>query len=450
MKGKTVTMNKHADEKSDKGIVPKKQPNKEGSPSAETVEGRPLPKGNSRQTTAVRTPSRAAASSGLAAVRHAAQEGKEIRFTALLHHITVDCLKRSYLALKRNSAPGIDGVTWQAYGENLDEKLLVLHCRIHRGGYRANPAKRIYIPKSDGSKRPINILCVEDKVVQQAVVSVLEAIFEEDFLGFSYGFRPGRGQHDALDALEVGICRKRVNWVLDADIQGFFDAMSHDWILRFLKHRIADKRILRLIAKWLKAGIVEDGHIRRNDRGTPQGAVISPILANIYLHYVFDLWSHAWRRKKASGDVVIIRYADDTVLGFQHEYEARSFLNDLHDRMRRFDLALHPDKTRLIRFGRFAVQQRKRLGQGKPETFDFLGFTHFCSHFRGKKHFAIGRKTIKKRMRAKLQDINKEGIAQATAPFNRGYRDMAEQGAERTSQLLCRSRKRYQPGAVCL
>jgi group II intron reverse transcriptase/maturase len=377
-------------------------------PPAEAVEGRTSPKGNGGRTAAVRTQSRVAASNGLVAVRQAARQSKEVRFTALLHHITIDLLERSYFALKRNAAPGTDGVTWQAYGENLAEKLTELHVRIHRGGYRARPARRTYIPKPDGSQRPLSILCLEDKIVQQAVASVLEAIYEVDFMGFSYGFRPGRGQHDALDALHAGIYRRQVNWVLDADIQGFFDAMSHDWILRFLRHRIADKRILRLIAKWLKVGITEDGQVTRSSRGTPQGAVISPILANIYLHYVFDLWSDAWRRKKASGDVIVIRYADDIVLGFQHEREAQAFLSDLRERMREFELALHPDKTRLIRFGRHAAEQRRRLGQGKPETFDFLGFTHFCTRSRKYGSFIIGRKTIKKRMRAKLQAIKME------------------------------------------
>jgi group II intron reverse transcriptase/maturase len=341
-------------------------------------------------------------------VRQAARQSTGVRFTALLHHLTVELLERSYFALKRNAAPGIDGVTWQAYGENLEENLLELHARIHRGSYRARPARRSYIPKADGTERPLSVLCLEDKIVQQAVVFVLEAIYEVDFLGFSYGFRPGRGQHDALDALHAGIYRKRVNWVLDADVQGFFDAMSHEWILRFLRHRISDKRILRLIAKWLKVGITEGTQVTRSSCGAPQGAVISPILANVYLHYAFDLWAHVWRRKKASGDVIVIRYADDILLGFQHEREARAFLQDLQARLREFELALHPKKTRLIRFGRCAVEQRRKLGQGKPETFDFLGFTHFCTRSRKYGSFVIGRKTIKKRMRAKLQEIKME------------------------------------------
>jgi RNA-directed DNA polymerase len=274
-------MNMHADEKSDEAIVPEKQPNKEGLPSAEAVEERASPKGNGDQATAVRTQRRGAASNGLAAVRQAAQQGKDVQFTALLHHITIALLERSYFALKRNSAPGSDGVTWQDYGENLKDKLTDLHTRIHRGSYRARPARRIYIPKADGRERPISIQCVEDKIVQQAVVSVLEAIYENDFLGFSYGFRPERGQHDALDALQVGLTRKRVNWVLDADIQRFFDCLNHDWMMRFLRHRIADKRILRLIAKWLKVGTIDNGTTTRSQQGTPQGSVISPILANV-------------------------------------------------------------------------------------------------------------------------------------------------------------------------
>jgi group II intron reverse transcriptase/maturase len=338
-------MSMHGNEESDEVVVPAKRLNNEGLPSAEIVEGRASPKENGGQATAVRTPSRGAASNRLAAVRQAARQSKTVRFTALLHHITVDLLRQSYIALKRDAASGIDGVTWRTYGENLEAKLKDLHERIHKGSYRARPARRTYIPKADGSKRPLSIWCLEDKIVQQAVVRVLEAIYEEDFVGFSYGFRPGRGQHDALDALHAGILRRRVNWVLDADIRGFFDAMSHSWILRFLEHRIADKRILRLIAKWLKVGVVEDGRVTHSDRGAPQGAVISPILANVYLHYVYDLWVHRWRRTKATGDVIVVRYADDTIVGFEHEHEARAFLQELQERMGLFDLTLHPDKS---------------------------------------------------------------------------------------------------------
>ena len=401
-------MNQYVDEKSDKVVVPTKRSNKEGSPSAEMVEGRTLPEGNSQQTTVDRTQSRVTTSSGLLSVRQAAQTRKDVRFSALLHHIDVGLLERSYFALKRKAAPGIDGVRWQAYGEGLNESLKDLHQRIHRGSYRAKPARRTMIPKADGTERPLSILCLEDKIVQQAVVFVLEAVYEPEFLGFSYGFRPGRSQHDALDALSTGIYRKRVNWVLDADIQGFFDAMEHDWILRFLRHRIADKRLLRLITKWLKVGTIHEGRHELSSRGTPQGAVISPILANVYLHYVFDLWANRWRQENASGDVLMIRYADDLVLGFEHEGEARAFLAEMRERLQMFGLALHPEKTRLIQFGRRAINDRKRQGLGKPETFDFLGFTHFCSTSRKRGTFVIGRRTIRKRMRARLQFIKQE------------------------------------------
>lgn len=375
-------MNTYADEKSDEGILPMKRSNKGVCTPVEVVEGSASPKGNVSQPTAVRTQRRGAASSGLDSVREVAQVRKDERFTALLHHITVELLEQSYNALQRRAAPGIDGVTWRAYGENLEEKLTALHSQIHRGSYRASAARRITIPKADGTERALSVLCVEDKIVQQAVVSVVEAIYETDFVGFSYGFRPERGQHDALDALSAGIYRKRVNWVLDLDVRGFFDAMSHDWTVQFLQHRIADKRLLRLIMKWLKVGVMEDRGVVRSERGTPQGAVISPLLANVYLHYVFDLWANAWRQKQASGDMVIIRYADDAVLGFEHENEARAFLQQLQERLATFDLALHPDKTRIIEFGRHAIAKRKNRGEGKPETFAFLGFTHFCTYSR--------------------------------------------------------------------
>ena len=398
----------HANEKSDKAIVPEKRLNKEDVSLAEVVEERALPKRNTGQTTAARTQGRSSASSGLAGVRQAARRKKDIQFTALLHHITVDLLEQSYFALKRNSAPGIDGMTWLTYGRNLKDRLTTLYSRIHKGNYRASPARRTMIPKADGSERPLSILCLEDKIVQQAVVYVLEAIYEDNFLGFSYGFRRGRSQHDALDALSTGIYRRRVNWVLDADIQRFFDAMNHDWIMRFLQHRIRDKRLLRLIAKWLKVGVMNGHHREGSDVGAAQGAVVSPILANIYLHYALDLWAHRWRRQKATGDVVIIRYADDSVFGFEHEEDARNFLVDMHRRMEEFGLNLHPDKTKLIRFGKFAIGKRKRLGERKPETFDFLGFTHFCTYSRKNGAFVIGRKTIKKRMRATLKAIKVE------------------------------------------
>lgn len=396
-------MIKYAHEKSDKCIVPMKSLNKDEK-SAEMTEGRRLAKGNSQQTTTSCTQRQISVSSGLEAVRKIAQADRR-QFTALLHHVTPELLWTSFHALKRNASPGMDDITWEEYGKNLGDNLQELHTRIHTGTYRAQPAKRIYLPKPDGSQRSISIQCIEDKVAQHAIVTVLNEIYEVDFLGFSYGFRPGCGQHDALDALQCGLIRKKVSWVLDSDIRGFFDAVDHDWMMKFLQHRIGDKRILRLISKWMKVGITEDGERRRSTKGTPQGAVISPLLANIYLHYVFDLWSHAWRKRHAKGDVMIIRYADDTVVGLQHKHEARRFLEQLKERMRKFGLELHAEKTRMIRFGRFAARQRKERGLGKPETFDFLGFTHYCSRARKSGKFIVGRKTIKKRMRAQLQAI---------------------------------------------
>lgn len=372
---------------------------------AESVEGRVSAKGNSNQTTASWTQRQGNAPSGLLAVRKAAMEHKGRQFTALLHHVTVNQLRDSYYAPKRNAASGIDQVTWAEYGQDLEQKLRVLHNRIHKGSYRARPAKRVYIPKPDGSERPLSIWCLEDKIVQQAIVTLLNAIYETDFMGFSYGFKPGRGQHDALDALYFGLHRRRANWVLDADIRKFFDTMNHDWMIRFLQHRIGDKRIIRLIRKWLTAGVMENGRIVRNRRGAPQGAVICPLLANIYLHYVFDLWAHQWRRKKTNGDIIIIRYADDSVLGFQYKTDADRFLKELEIRMKKFDLEIHPDKTKLIRFGRFAKAQHQEPGEGKPDTFDFLGFTHYCTKSKKREWFVVGRKTIKKRMRTQLLEI---------------------------------------------
>jgi group II intron reverse transcriptase/maturase len=341
-------------------------------------------------------------------VRQAARQGKDVRFTALLHHITVDLLQKSYFALKRQSAAGIDGMNWQTYGENLTENLTALHSQIHKGSYRAKPARRTLIPKADGTQRPLSILCLEDKIAQQAVVYVLEAIYEECFLGFSYGFRSGRSPHDALDALSTGLYRKRVNWVLDADIQKFFDTMNHDWMMQFLQHQIGDKRLLRLVAKWLKVGVMNGYHRESSEQGAAQGAVISPILANVYLHYVLDLWCQRWRRREACGDMIVIRYADDSVYGFEHEHEAKQFLQDVRERLTTFGLTLHPDKTRLIRFGRHAMGEYRRFGLPKPGTFDFLGFTHYCTVTRQGNDFVIGRKTIKKRLRSTLQKIKVE------------------------------------------
>jgi len=330
-----------------------------------------------------------------------------MKFTALLHHLTVDLLQASFYALKREAAPGVDGTTWQEYETGLEGRLVDLHSRVHRGAYRAKPSRRVYIPKADGRQRPLGVAALEDKIVQQAVVTILNAIYEEDFLGFSYGFRPGRSQHQALDALSYALTQKRVNYVLDADIRGFFDAISHAWMLKFVQHRVADRRILRLIQKWLKAGVMEEGEWSETERGTPQGAVISPLLANIYLHYVFDLWVNAWRKKHARGDVIVVRYADDTVLGFQDAEEADRFLEDFRERLGKFGLELHPEKTRRIEFGRYAELNRKQRGEGKPETFDFLGFTHISGK-NSKGYFTVKRRTIRKRLRAKLQEIKQQ------------------------------------------
>ena len=341
---------------------------------------------------------------GLLGIREAAKRDKTMRFTALLHHVCPELLRASFFELKRQAVPGVDGMTWHEYGRNLEERLDDLHGRIHRGAYRAQPSKRAWILKADGRQRPLGIAALEDKIVQHAVKTVLEQIYEEDFLGFSYGFRPERSCHNALDALWVGIAHHKVNWVLDADIRGFFDNIDHEWMLKFLEHRIADRRILRLIRKWLKAGVSEDGQWSRTTVGTPQGSVISPLLANVFLHYVFDLWANQWRKRQARGSVIMVRYADDFVVGFQDRGDAERFLRDLRRRLEQFGLQLHPDKTRLIEFGRYAAERREKRGEGRPETFDFLGFTHCCGKTR-KGTFTIKRKSIAKRMRAKLQKI---------------------------------------------
>ncbi len=330
-----------------------------------------------------------------------------MKFTALLHHLTATLLRDSFYALKRRAAPGVDGVPWREYETGLEDRLIDLHSRIHRGAYRAQPSRRVYIPKSDGRQRPLGVAALEDKIVQQAVLTILNQIYEVDFRGFSYGFRPGRSQHRALDALYMAITRKKVNWVLDCDVRNFFDQLGHEWLLRFIQHRVADPRILRLIWKWLKAGVLEDGEWKDTETGSPQGSVISPLLANVYLHYVFDLWVDAWRRRCAQGEVVVVRYADDNVLGFQYRADADRFLEDFRERLRKFGLELHPDKTRRIEFGRFAEQDRKRRGEGKPETFDFLGFTHISGKDRNGS-FALKRKTIGKRMRAKLLEMKQQ------------------------------------------
>ena len=403
-KAKCRTSDMHASGKSDGCVVPERPSNKGGRPS-EVAEERQPTEGNTLQAAAPRTQSRAGVSIGLQGVREAARKQEHVRFNALLHHVTVDLLYESFYALKRQAAPGIDGMTWKEYEDGLGERLVSLHERIHRGTYRAQPSKRAYIPKGDGKLRPLGIAALEDKIAQQAVVTVLNAIYEEDFLGFSYGYRPRRSPHHALDALYVGITEKKINWVLEADIRGFFDNIDHGWLMKFVEHRIADPRILRLIRKWLRAGVSENGAWSKTEIGTPQGAVVSPLLANIYLHYVLDLWANQWRKSKTRGDMIIVRFADDFVLGFQYREEAERFLRDVSERMGKFGLALHPDKTRLIEFGRFAVERRKERGLGKPETFDFLGFTHICTTTRDGKRFTIKRKTIAKRLRKKLKEV---------------------------------------------
>jgi len=407
-KGMKPKSSMHVGGESDGCVVPTKCPNNSGKALAEGMEERRPTKENIGQTTAPRTQRRTGATNGLLGVREAARKEKRMRFTALLHHVAVPLLQDSFYALKREAAPGVDGVTWKEYETDLDKRLTNLHRQVHRGTYRAQPSKRAYIPKADGRQRPLGIAALEDKIVQYAVVTVLNQIYEEDFLGFSHGFRPGRSQHDALDALWVGIVRKKVNWVLDADIRGFFDGISHAWMVRFVEHRIADRRILRLIRKWLRAGVSEEGRWSKTEGGTPQGAVASPLLANVYLHYAFDLWAQHWRRHHARGDVIVVRYADDIVMGFEQRTDAERFLQAWKDRMRKFGLELHPDKTRLIEFGRYAAENRKQRGEDKPETFNFLGFTHICGKARKTGRFTVKRKTVQKRLSTKLREVKEE------------------------------------------
>jgi len=375
---------------------------------AEPVEPRTETKGNADQQSTRRAQDRASVSQALERVRQAARQRKKERFTSLLHHVDPAMLRTAFYAMKRDAAPGVDGMTWETYEQDLDRRIETLHARVQAGTYRALPSRRSYIPKEDGSKRPLAVAALEDKIVQRAVAAVLSAIHEEDFLGFSYGFRPNRSQHDALDAVIVGISSKKVNYILDADIRSFFTEVSQQWVVRFLEHRIGDKRIIRLVQKWLRSGILEDGIVTIEEKGTGQGSVISPLLSNIYLHYVFDLWAERWRRREATGDMIMVRYADDTVVGFQHESDARRFRDAMRDRLREFSLSLHPEKTRLIEFGRFAAQNCKRRGRSKPETFKFLGFVLICDKSR-RGDFRIRRKSRRDRMCAKLREI-KEGL----------------------------------------
>jgi RNA-directed DNA polymerase len=393
-------MNGHG--QSDRFVVPANPLNKAA--AAEAGEERERAKGN---TASKPRPGRSAGpgvSSALDRVRQVAVRDKDARFTALLHHVDLAALRAAYRAISPAAAPGVDGVTWAAYGQDLEANLQDLHQRVQQGRYRASPSRRAYIPKADGRQRPLGIATLEDKIVQRAVTGVLNVIYEVDFLGFSYGFRPGRSPHDALDALAAGIYRKRVNWVLDADIRDFFGQLDRAWLRKFLRHRIADKRVLRLVDKWLAAGVIEDGTWTASDQGSPQGASVSPLLANVYLHYVLDLWAEWWRKRHARGDVIIVRWADDFIVGFEHRSDAERFLAGLRERFARFGLELHPDKTRLIEFGRFAAANRAARGEGKPETFGFLGFTHICARSKSRR-FWIRRITNSKRMRAKLKEV---------------------------------------------
>jgi group II intron reverse transcriptase/maturase len=393
--------------KSDAAVVAMKPANEAAQAAEERVERRAVTEGNADQQSTFRTPSRTDVTQALDRIRRTAKERKKEKFTALLHHISPELLEAEFFALKRNAAAGADRVTWRDYEQNLKVNLEDLHARVHRGAYRPQPSRRVYIPKADGQRRPLAIAAIEDKIVQRAVATVLNGIYEEDFLGFSYGFRPGRSAHHATDALVVAIERRKVNFVVDADIRSFFDTVDQDWLIRFVEHRIGDQRIIRLIRKWLKAGVLEDGIVSVSEQGTAQGAVISPLLANIYLHYALDLWAERYRRREATGDMIIVRYADDFIVGFEHEHEARHFLDALRERLKEFALSLHPEKTRLIEFGRGAENNRKRRGLGKPETFDFLGFTFICGRSRRGK-FLIKRKTRRDRMRVKLQAIKQE------------------------------------------
>jgi group II intron reverse transcriptase/maturase len=409
--------------------------NKPDRHGAEAVEGRGLAKENTEQQNTSRTQCRNNdVPSALDRVRQAARRSRGERFSALFHHITLDRLEAAFFAIKKNAAAGVDGVTWEQYEQDLGENLRGLYDRLHGGAYRAKPSRRVFIPKVDGQMRPLGIATLEDKIVQRVVAELLNAIYEVDFLGFSYGFRPGRQAHLALDALAVGIRRKKVSWVLDADVRNFFGSISHEWMMEFLQHRIADRRILRLIRKWLKAGVMENERWTASEEGSPQGASISPLLANVYLHYALDLWVQRWRTRYARGDVIIVRWADDFVVGFQYEAEGRGFQPRLCARLGKFGLTLHPEKTRLIRFGRFAKHDAKRLdGQRKPATFSFLGFAHFCGVNRNGK-FQVERRTMSKRLTAKLKSVKAE-------LRKRMHHDLVEQG--RWLQAVVRGYFRY-------
>lgn len=409
-------MNEHG--KSDDAIVPKKRPNNFAKyANAEIVEESALTEGNEIQQNMLQTQGWEGVQSALGLVHRRAKKDKKAQFTALMHHIyNVITLEAAYLSLKRGAAPGVDMQTWSSYGENLQSNLKDLSERLKQGAYRAKAVRRTFIPKPDGKQRPLGVTAIEDKIVQRATVEVLNTVYEADFLGFSYGFRPGRSQHNALDALYAAIMTGKVNWVFDADIRDFFSTINHEWMVKFIEHRIADKRVVRLIRKWLTAGVLEDGKVVRNEVGLPQGGSASPTLANVYLHYVYDLWVQWWRKHQARGEVIVVRFADDTIVGFQYKSDAERFLTELKERLTKFGLELHPEKTRLILFGRFASLRQEERGEGKPETFQFLGFTHICAKTKDGK-FSILRQTIKKRMRAKVQEIKEQLRRRMHAPI---------------------------------
>ena len=401
--------------KSDRPVVVTKPANKVGSslndvevPMAEQVEQRGLAKGKPPRQNTDRAQDRAFVQSALGRIRQAAVKDKKAKFTSLMHHIyNLSMLREAYYGLKRDAAPGVDGETWRQYGENLERNLADLSGRLRRGAYRAKPVRRTFITKDDGRQRPLGVTALEDKIAQRATVEVLNGIYETDFLGFSYGYRPGKGQHNALDALYTGL-QKKVDWVLDGDVSAFFDGLDHQWLIKFIEHRITDQRVVRLIRKWLNAGVLEAGQWKCSEEGTPQGGSASPLLANIYLHYVFELWVQHWRKTKAKGDVIVVRWADDFVVGFEHQSDATQFHNELAARFAKFKLKLHPEKTRVLEFGRYAAERRKRRGQGKPETFNFLGFTHICGQKRSNGMFTVLRRTMSKRKRAKLKAVKTE------------------------------------------
>lgn len=410
-------MNEHG--KSDSPIVPKKYANKAGpnSTTAEHMEGRGLTEGNEAQQNTLQTQGWESVKNALSLVHRRAKEDKTIRFTALMHHIyNINTLAVAYYSLKRDAAPGVDMETWSSYGEVLEENLQNLSEQLKRGAYQPKPVRRVFIPKPDGRKRALGVTALEDKIVQKATVTVLNAIYEADFVGFSYGFRPGRNQHNALDALYAAIMTRKVNWVLDADIRDFFTSVRSEWLVKFIEHRIADKRVVRLVQKWLRAGVLEDGRVESNEEGVPQGASASPALANVYLHYAYDLWVQWWRKRRARGEVTVVRFADDTIVGFQYESDAEQFLKELKERFLKFGLELHPEKTRLIQFGRYAILNREERGKGKPDTFSFLGFTHSCATTKDGK-FTVVRRTIKKRLRAKVKEIKDELRRRMHAPI---------------------------------